>query len=138
MRSAFFPYLGPYLGGVLMVALLAGCATNAPSPQNPRALASGQCLFQPLDETRVLDDHTLLALDRSGRAALIHMRSACLQPDQAVILRYIGNGPVCGPLDADIAGTMGGGAMTSHCMIDSLTPLSKAEAQKLLFNGKRP
>lgn len=124
-------------GGALAAAVLAGCVTGGEAQPGGRSLAVGQCLSQPLDETRVLDDHTLLALDRSGRGALFHMASACLRVDEAVIMRYFSGGPVCGPLDVDIAGSDGGMMAPTHCLVDSVTPLDKAEARRMLDGPER-
>lgn len=133
------PILFAIAGGALALTALAGCVTTGMAPQ-PRgqSLASGQCLSQPLDDTRVLDDHTLLARDLSGRAALFHMASPCMQVNEAIIMRYFGGGPICGPLDVDISGTNGSGMIIPmHCMVQSVTPLSKAEAQQMFYGSGR-
>jgi hypothetical protein len=122
---------------ILAAAGLTGCAAPDAGPVTDpkmRNLASGQCLSRPLDDTRVLDDRTLLARDYSGRGAVFHMSAPCMQVNEAVIMRYYGGGPLCGALDVDIAGTSGGGMIPTHCSIVSVTPLSKAEAQQM-FNG---
>ena len=76
-----------------------------------------------------MDDTTLYAKDPSGRAALIHMSTACLYDhSDAVSLTFRGTSEICGPLDVEIAGSA-----TSHipssCLISSITPLTKDEAK---------
>ena len=138
MRPAVFAIAGGALAaGLLAAGLLAGCVTSGEAPPGGRSLAAGQCLSQPLDETRVLDEQTLLALDRSGRGALFHMASACLEVNEAVIMRYFSGGPVCGPLDVDIAGSNGGMMAPTHCLVDSVTPLDRTGALRMLNGPNR-
>ena len=123
----------------ILVALMAisGCADRDPSSPL-RSMETGKartCLMAPLETTRIVDDSTLLMIDRSGNAALAHMSGACLlDPTSAVIMKYHGTDSVCGPLDVDISGTVTGGIPTP-CIIKSVEPLSKTQAQDLL-NGK--
>jgi len=131
------PYIWVLLTGGAAAVAVVGCATmpGAQTSQT-RDLASGQCLMRPLSDTRVLDAHTLLLVDVSGRGALAHMSTDCLEPDEPVIMKYFGGGNICGPLDADIS-SGGASMMPQHCIVDHMTPLGKDEARQML-NGGRP
>jgi hypothetical protein len=49
-------------------------------------------------------------------------------------MKYHGTNEICGPLDVDISGTVTGGLPIS-CLIKTIEPVSKAQAQALM-NGK--
>jgi hypothetical protein len=132
------PYRPLAIAGLLAAFLaVGGCADRDPSSPL-RSMETGKartCLMAPLETTKIIDDSTLLMIDRSGNAAVAHMSGACLiDPTSAVIMKYHGTDSVCGPLDVDISGTVTGGIPTP-CIIKSMEPVSKAQAQTLL-NGK--
>jgi len=103
--------------------------TQTPAPP-------ARCLGYPLEETRIIDRDTLYVRDQSGHAALIKMKGACLEPNEAIGLKYYGTTQICGPLDVDISGSALSG-MPRMCMIDSVTPLSKDEAKAYLHGNSR-
>ncbi len=118
-------------------ALLAigGCADKDPSSPL-HSVETGQhrmCLEGPLDTTRILNDTTLLMIDRSGNAALAHMTNACMiDPTSPVIMKYHGTTSICGPLDLDISGTVTGG-IPMGCIVSKFEPLTKAQGQAMLL-----
>lgn len=122
------------IGLLAAASAVAGCADRDPSSPL-RSMETGRartCLMAPLETTRIVDDSTLLMIDRSGNAAVAHMSGACLiDSTSAVIMKYHGTDSVCGPLDVDISGTVTGGLPTP-CIIKSVEPVSKAQAQALL------
>jgi hypothetical protein len=132
------PYRPLAIAGLLAAFLaVGGCADRDPSsPLHSMETGKARtCLMAPLETTKIIDDSTLLMIDRSGNAAVAHMSGACLiDPTSAVIMKYHGTDSVCGPLDVDISGTVTGGIPTP-CIIKSMEPVSKAQAQTLL-NGK--
>lgn len=106
--------------------LVAACSTLPDSSGSSKELASGQCLSGPLETTQVVDEKTLFAEDRSGRAALFHMGSSCLMQNEAVGFVFHGANQICGPVDADITGSVT--QMPMHCFVKSIEPLTKEQA----------
>ncbi len=125
-------------GVLVMTSTVAGCADHDPSSPL-RSMETGKarmCLEAPLDNTKIIDDKTLLLIDRGGQAALAHMAGSCLLDSTSpVIMKYHGTTSVCGPLDVDISGTVTGGIPTP-CIISTLEPISKAQGHALLLGGK--
>ena len=126
--------------GALTVALAAGgCADKDPSSplHSVETGKARKCLMAPLDSTKILNDSTLLMTDQMGNAAVVHMTGSCMiDSTSPVILKYHGTNEICGPLDVDISGTVTGGLPIS-CLIKSIEPISKVQAQTLI-NGKAP
>jgi len=123
----------------LFAATLAagGCADKDPSSPL-RGMETGKartCLMAPLENSKIINENTLLLIDRGGQAALMHMSNNCMiDPTSPVLMKYHGTETICGPLDVDVSGTVTGGIPTA-CMISSVEPISKAQAQALQ-NGK--
>lgn len=136
MNSTPVKYVALLSAGLIGLAL-AGCASDGQKPERAPPLAAAQCVMRPLDDTRVIDRQTLLIRDVSGRGALVHMTSPCLEVNETVIMKYFGTGTICGPLDVDIA-SAGQGMVPQHCMIDHLTPLNKDEANRMLLGPVKP
>ncbi len=132
------PYRLLAAAGLLTVTLAAaGCADKDPSsPLHSMETGKARvCLMAPLDNTKILNDSTLLMTDRTGTAAVAHMTGSCMiDPTSPVIMKYHGTNEICGPLDVDISGTVTGGLPIS-CLIKTIEPVSKAQAQALM-NGK--
>ena len=132
------PYRLLATAGFLAVTLAAGgCADKDPSsPLHSMETGKARtCLMAPLDNTKILNDSTLLMTDRTGNAALVHMSSSCLiDPTSPVIMKYHGTNEICGPLDVDISGTVTGG-LPIPCLISKIEPISKVQAQSMM-NGK--
>jgi len=123
--------------GLTLLPLLTGCQGMYGGVDRGLAEASKplrQCLSAPLDQTRILDDKTLFASDRSGNAALIKMTGACMRKNEAVKIVYRGSTEICGPVDVEISG-YSDPVMQMPCFIGSVTPLTRAEA-KSYENGK--
>ncbi len=116
------------------VVLLSGPsdARDDRGPATPKPAT--RCLGYPLENTEVVDSETLFVQDQSGHAALIKMKGACLEPNEAIGLKYYGSNQICGPLDVEISGSVMTG-IPRLCMIDTITPLSKDEA-KAYLHGK--
>ena len=89
------------------------------------------CVSAPLDDTRVLDDSTLLITDYHGNAALVKMNGRCLEKNEAIGIKYYGSNQICGPVDVQITGSVATN-IPIPCFIDSVTPLSKDEAKAYL------
>ena len=129
------PYRLLATAGVLGAALvMGGCADRDPSSPL-HSMETGKhrtCLMAPLDTTKIVDDSTLLIMDRMGNAAVAHMSGSCMiDPTSPVIMKFHGTDEVCGPLDVDISGTVTGGLPTP-CIIKSIEPISKAQGQAML------
>ena len=124
--------------GVLGAALAVGGCADKDNSSPLHSVETGKhrtCLMAPMDNTKIIDDSTLLMIDRSGAAALAHMSGSCMiDPTSPVIMKYHGTDSVCGPLDLDISGTVTGG-LPIPCIVASVEPISKGQAQTLL-NGK--
>ncbi|MGZ3305907.1 MAG: hypothetical protein ACXU8U_08605 [Asticcacaulis sp.] len=112
------------------VLFVAGCADKDPSSPL-RSMETGQkrvCLMAPVD-TKVIDDSTLLLIDRSGQGAMAKMSGACLiDPTAPTLMQYHGTTEICGPMDVEVSGGVTGG-IPMPCVISSITPLSRAQAQ---------
>jgi len=89
------------------------------------------CVSAPLDDTRILDDSTLLVTDYHGNAALIKMNGRCLEKNEAIGIKYYGSNQICGPVDVEITGSVATN-IPIPCFIDSVTPISKDEAKAYL------
>lgn len=124
------------LGGVVAISALGGSsiAQDERSPAPPAAAT--RCLSYPLEDTQVVDRETLFVQDQSGHAALIKMRGPCLEPNEAVGIKYYGSNQICGRLDVDISGSALTG-MPQMCMIDAITPVSKEEAATYRYGKSR-
>lgn len=132
------PYRLLATAGLLTVTLAAsGCADKDPSSPL-RSMETGKarvCLMAPLDNTKILNDSTLLMTDVTGHAAIAHMTGSCMiDSTSPVIMKYHGTNEICGPLDVDISGTVTGG-LPIPCLIKTIEPVSKEQAQALI-NGK--
>jgi len=115
-------------GLAIALAALAGCET-APSGGMAAAPSAGRCVHAPLMDTRVIDQTTLLATDYSGGAVLIKMTGPCLEQNEPIVIRYYGASQICDRMDVDISGRAAS-AVPTVCFIDSVTPISKDEAQR--------
>ena len=126
------PYRLLATAGLLTVTLAAsGCADkDTSSPLHSMETGKARtCLRAPLDNTKIINDSTLLMTDNNGAAALVHMSGSCMiDPTSPVIMKYHGTDEICGPLDVDISGTVTGG-LPIACIISKIEPLSKAQAQ---------
>jgi hypothetical protein len=139
MRSVRYKWAA-LVGGVAALGLI-GVMGSQSFAQDDQARAKtpappARCLGYPLEETRVIDSSTLYARDQSGHAALIKMKGPCLEPDEAIGIKYYGTNQICGPLDVDISGSALTG-IPRMCMIDTVTPLSKDEAKAYAFGKSR-
>lgn len=93
--------------------------------------AQRTCVSAPLDDTKVIDDSTLLVTDYHGSAALIRMNGRCLQKNEAIGIKYYGSSQICDPVDVDITGSVATN-IPQHCFISSITSISKDEAKAYL------
>lgn len=89
------------------------------------------CVSAPLDDTRILDDSTLLVTDYHGNAALIKMNGRCLEKNEAIGIKYYGTNEICSAVDVQITGSVATN-IPQTCFIDSVTPISKDEAKAYL------
>jgi hypothetical protein len=114
---------------------IGGCADKDPSSPL-HSMETGQhrmCLMAPLETTKIINDSTLLMIDQVGNAAVAHMSTPCLiDPTSPVIMKYHGTTSICGPLDADISGTVTGG-IPMACIVSKFEPLTKAQGQAMLL-----
>ncbi len=128
------PYRLLATAGILTVAMAAsGCADkDTSSPLHSMETGKARtCLMAPLDNTKIVDEQTLLMIDRSGAAAVAHMSGSCMiDATSPVIMKFHGTDEICGPLDVDISGTVTGG-IPIPCFVKSIEPLTKAQAQAM-------
>jgi hypothetical protein len=123
-------------GLTLALAALAACETTPPPSGDGMAAMRpvDRCVRTPLEDTRVVDQTTLVATDYSGAAVLIKMTGPCLEPNEPIVIEYHGSNQICDRMDVDISGRAAS-AIPTVCFIDSVTPISKADAQGYL--GRR-
>jgi len=89
------------------------------------------CVQSPLEDTRIIDESTLLVTDYHGNAAILKMSGRCMQKNEAIGIKYYGVNEICGRTDVDITGSVAT-AVPIPCFIDSVTQLSKDEAKAYL------
>ncbi len=125
---------GKLISGVLAGVMAAACVTavvaRPADDARSRSLTSEQCLSQPLENTKVIDERTLLMVDRSGRGALVTMANICLERNEGIILKYFGAGRICSANDVDITGGLQ--TMRTPCLTDSIAPLNKEQTTAYL------
>ena len=132
------PYRLLATAGILTVILAAGGCADRDSSSPLHSMETGKartCLMAPLDNTKIVNDSTLLMTDRTGTSVVAHMTGACMiDSTSPVIMKYHGTDEICGPLDVDISGTVTGG-IPIPCIVKSIEPVSKVQAQAMM-NGK--
>lgn len=89
------------------------------------------CVSSPLDETKVIDDTTLVVTDWHGNAAVMKMAGSCLEKNEAIGIKYYGSGQICNPVDVEITGAISSN-IPMKCFIQSVTPISKDEVKAYL------
>ena len=121
----------PLAAAAMAVSVIAIAGVSAAHEDRGGAQASdrvGQCVSAPLDDSRIVDDKTLLITDSHGDAALLKMTTACLTDRfDPVGVEMRGTDQICGPLDADITGGLGHG-VPEACIVQSFTPISASQA----------
>jgi len=120
--------------GLVVVGGVAALAVIASVSYPEKAQAKRQpvsCVYSPLVDTRIVDDRSLMVVDREGHAALLTLTGPCLQDrDAPVQVKYNSNGDrICHPADADI--TAGRGVPLT-CGIKSIEVMTLDEARHRL------
>ncbi len=126
---------GKRVAPFVIAGLAAGLALalSAPGAQAERNSSRGdvapdQCVYQPIDTTRIVDSRTLYVDDRRGHAVLLHMTSPCLNSmGDAVGLKFQGSGSICGPLDVDVTDSIF--TTRGACLIDRVEALDPDRAK---------
>ena len=92
------------------------------------ARTARSCVQAPLDDSRVIDESTLLVTDYHGNAAILKMSGRCMEKNEAIGIKYYGVNQICNRTDVDITGSVAS-AVPIPCFIDTVTQLSKEEAK---------
>jgi len=115
----------------LLVAAYAVAFDVANADEEPVRKSPVQCVNAPVNDTRIIDDRTLIIVDRDGHAASLTLSGPCLRDrSTAVIIKYNANGDrICHPADADITS---GRSVPLTCGIKTLEMMSAEEARAQL------
>lgn len=81
-------------------------------------------------DTHVLNENTLLMMERGRSAVLIEVAGCRLNPHDPLIFKYRGTTQICDPIDVDMAVRSPGG-FQSPCFAQSVTPISVEEGKRL-------
>jgi len=130
MKPSFKAFVGIAIVAAGAFAVLAASQTLAGNDdaRDTTDRAQRACVSAPLDDTKVIDESTLLVTDYHGGAALIRMNGRCLEKNEAIGIKYYGSSQICDPVDVDITGSVATN-IPQHCFINSITSISKDEAK---------
>ncbi|MFT4091622.1 MAG: hypothetical protein QM645_12875 [Asticcacaulis sp.] len=116
--------------GVAVSLSVMAVAPSLAQSETPEKRTVRNCVNGPDTDTHVLNENTLLVMDRGRSAVLIEVAGCRLNPYDPLIFRYRGTTQICDPIDADISVSSPGG-FQSPCFAQSVTPVSIEEGQRL-------
>ncbi len=118
-----------FLAGAALALASAASASSAGEPSSPLR----QCIDASYTSSwTAYDDHTILA--RSGGRSFLVTTNTCgrlAAPLTHIAVETWGSGPICGPHDARLYVSDGGGRIPTACFIQSIRPLAPDEVRAL-------
>lgn len=117
---------GAVAAGLMLLTVTAPLSHAEGEPEKVR-----RCVNGPGLDTRVLDEKTVLARDNGRSAVLIEVDGCRLTPHDTLVFEYRGTSQICNPVDVNLS-VRSGPNFRTPCFIQSVTPISNAEAQVLM------
>jgi hypothetical protein len=120
------------IGAMSLAAIASVQAAEKPAEKSSGA---GKCFYLKDVRNHTVGDDRTLYLNVGGRSVYkVGMSNNCLggaSSSDPIVIKERGASNICQAIDLDVAATVNGGGLPSHCIVDTLTKLTPAQAAAL-------